>query len=820
MLMGAKGMGVMREGWHQTIRAFAESASDAILATDDRGSILYANPPALELFRTSGDLVGSSLHRLLTPETVEDQQNLPSRTASSSIQSMIREGAIFVLADAKGETKSIRFSIGEVACNGHAGFVVLARNLELHSECERRATEATSSLEAVLEMAPVGIHSFDSQRRITMANRSFLDLIGRSREDVIGREWAELVAPEQRAVFAVHWEALQRGDAIQHAPYALIHRTGRQIQVLFSAFPDRDGEGELQGVQGIVTDITPRWEAERKIHDIENDYKRLFSMNLAGVYRATIDGILIDCNDTCAHTLGYESAAAYLGSSPPSPWLDDNERQELIDRLIREGSLMGVESGMVRNDGVPVWVQQNLSLVVSPGGERLIEGTMFDITQKRLAEEKVAYQAHYDGLTGLANPVLFEKRVTAAMEAATSVNRHVALMFIDLDHFKSVNDTLGHNVGNQLLQLVAFRLQRALREGDTVARMGGDEFIVVLGALQKPQDAEQVAQKLLDHISRPYLLDGKEFMVTASIGIAVYPEDGADTETLMRNADVAMYRAKESGRNGIAFGSHAKNEKVIQTMNLENDLRRAIEKKEFILHYQPQVAATTRTIHALEALIRWNHPERGLIMPNDFIPVAERSNLIVQIGDWVLRTACETLASWNSHSSNLRIAVNLSPRQFQDESFLKTVKSVLDDTGIEPERLELEVTEGTAMQNPEVAMQILSELKNMGVRLAIDDFGTGYSSLSYLTQFPIDCLKIDRGFIRDIELNGNVSTIISALITLAHKLKLGVIAEGVETSAQSKFLIDNHCEQMQGFLFSRPQPIDAIETLLQNGLPN
>ncbi|MDX1584194.1 MAG: EAL domain-containing protein, partial [Thermoanaerobaculia bacterium] len=430
------------------------------------------------------------------------------------------------------------------------------------------------------------------------------------------------------------------------------------------------------------------------------------------------------------------------------------------------------------------------------------------------------YQAHYDGLTGLANPVLFEKRVESAIEAARNADRHIALMFIDLDHFKSVNDTLGHNVGNQLLQLVAFRLQRALRDGDTVARLGGDEFIVVLGGLQQPDDAERVAQKLLDLLSRPYLLGGKEFLVTASIGIAVYPEDGPDVETLMRNADIAMYRAKDSGRNGIEICTHATAEQIVKRMNLENDLRQAIEREEFVLHFQPQVTATTREIHALEALIRWNHPERGLIMPNEFIPVAESSHLIVPIGEWVLRRACETLASWNGMSSELRVAVNLSPRQFQDGGFVEMVGQVLEETGIEPQRLELEVTEGTAMQNPEVAMEILRELKTMGVRLAIDDFGTGYSSLSYLTQFPIDCLKIDQGFIRDLNTNGNVSAIISALITLAHQLDLSVIAEGVETSEQSDFLIEQHCEQMQGFLFSRPQPVEAISTLLQQGLPN
>lgn len=815
-------MGVMREGWHKTIRAFAENASDAILATDDTGSILYANHLATELFNDSGNPVGQSLHRLLHAEDEHIERRAPSRAPSSALlPGMIREGSSFRIERSGGDVISVELSLGEISCDGHTGFIVLARTVDPHAECEVREKRSATALETFLELSPVGIHTFDSERRTVLVNRAMLDLVGYQREELIGREWTDLIAPEQRPVFGLHWEALQRGDTVQHAPYTLLHRSGRRIEVLFSAFPERSSDGELHQVRGIVTDVTPRWEAERKIQDIETSYKRLFSMNLAGVYRARFeDGIVVDCNDTCAHTLGYESSSEYLESSTPSPWLDEDERVRLMERLDKEGTLLGVESGMVRKDGVPAWVQQNLSLLTLPTGERIVEGTMFDITQKRLAEEKIAYQAHYDGLTGLANPVLFEKRVAAAMEAARTLENHIALMILDLDDFKSVNDTLGHNVGNQLLQLVAFRLQRALREGDTVARMGGDEFIVVLGSLQQPQDAERVAHKLLDHLSRPYLLDGKEFLVTASIGIAIFPGDGEDMETLMRNADIAMYRAKESGRNSVEVCSQATNEQVVQRMNLENDLRRAIEKQEFVLHFQPQVEATTRKIHALEALIRWNHPEKGMIMPNDFIPVAERSRLIVPIGEWVLRTACETLASWNGLMPNLRVAVNLSPRQFQDDGFIGTVRQVLADTGIEPERLELEVTEGTAMQNPEVAMQILAELKNMGVRIAIDDFGTGYSSLSYLTQFPIDCLKIDQGFIRDLETNGNVSTIISALITLAHKLNLGVVAEGVETSAQSRFLIDQHCEQMQGFLFSRPQPVEAISMLLQQGLPN
>ena len=313
--MIANGVGVMREGWHQTIRAFAENASDAILATDDGGSVLYANPPATALFGPTATIIGATLHNLLKIETTVDEK-VPSRTDSSAIRAMIRDGSPFEIADAGGQRRFVTVAIGKIACNGYMGFIVLARDLNPHVECEERATAASSSLESILEMAPVGIHAFDSQRCITMVNRTFLDLIGRSREEVVGHEWTELVAPEQRPVFALHWEALQRGDSVQHAPYVLVHRSGRRVQVLLSAFPDRALDGELEGVRAIVTDITPRWEAEKKINDIESDYKRLFSMNLAGVYRATLDGTLVDCNDTFARTLGYDDSRSYLAASP------------------------------------------------------------------------------------------------------------------------------------------------------------------------------------------------------------------------------------------------------------------------------------------------------------------------------------------------------------------------------------------------------------------------------------------------------------------------------------------------------------------------
>jgi diguanylate cyclase (GGDEF)-like protein/PAS domain S-box-containing protein len=806
----------MRGDWHESIRVVVESATDAMIATDEKGFVEYANPSAESLFASPlGGLTGRSISSLFDGS---DADPLPHRQTHLPMVGSLQNGTRVTIAAADGRERMVELSVSEVQCGSSRGYLVVARDLSPHDECRARFLESEDRTRRLLDLVPAGIQRLDAHQRITEANRALVEMTGLEPAELEGRTWRELIDSEQRVMFDLHWESLQRGESVQQAAYQLLHTSGRASSVLVTAVPERQNL-ELIAVQMVLLDVTSRLQKGRNLAEIEKNYDRLFERNLAGVYRATLDGRILHCNDAFARALGFPDAATCLGSLEKSPWLDDNERERVMRRLQEEGSLLGIESGMLREDGAPVSVLQNLSLIET-GPEPVVEATLFDITQRRLAEEKIAYQAHHDGLTGLANPVLFEKRVLSGIESARSSSHHLALMFIDLDDFKSVNDTMGHNVGNQLLQLVAIRLQRALRQGDTVARLGGDEFIVVLDGLQDVDDAEQVGRKILNHVSRPYLLDSREFVVTASIGIAVYPEDGADVETLMRNADIAMYRAKELGRNDLQMCSHDMSIEVVERMTLENDLRRAIERKEFVLHFQPQVDASTREIHALEALIRWQHPERGLVMPNDFIPVAERSRLMIPIGQWVLREACRTLASWNGLAPDLRVAVNLSPRQFQDEGFTSVVREVLEETGLPPDRLELEVTEGAAMQNPEAALRILTELKSMGVRIAIDDFGTGYSSLSYLTKFPIDCLKIDQGFVKDIEKGGSESMIISAVIALAHQLRLTVIAEGVETSQQSQFLVEQQCQQMQGFLFSRPQPFDSIELMLEQGLPN
>jgi diguanylate cyclase (GGDEF)-like protein len=512
--------------------------------------------------------------------------------------------------------------------------------------------------------------------------------------------------------------------------------------------------------------------------------------------------------------LGYHDRAALLESGDASPYLEPNEREWLFSELEKDRSMARVEVSLRKADGTPVWALQNLAMI-DEEGRRFVEGTAFDITARRLAEEQIAYQTNYDALTGLPNPNLLRERLEVALTHSERAARHVCVAFLDLDHFKAINDTLSHRVGDQLLQLVAYRLQNCLREYDTVARLGGDEFTVILQHVKSRDDAAHIATKLLQSIREPFLLEGREFFMTASMGLAISGPHGTDAETLLRNADVAMYRAKDSGRNMFEFFGQSSGDHAAERFELENDLRRALQREELRLHFQPQIDSATNRILCMEALLRWYHPTRGLIPPATFIPIAEEVGLIIPIGEWVLEQACTEAASWRrDHGWDLRVAVNLSPRQFHQKDLPDVIARVLEKTGLPADYLEIEITESNAMQNPEMAIKTLSFLKAMGLRISIDDFGTGYSSLSHLRRFPIDSLKIDQSFVRDIETNENDAAIVSAVIAMAHKLRLTVIAEGVETEQQSKFLRSQQCEQMQGFLFSKPRPVEDLHDLM------
>jgi diguanylate cyclase (GGDEF)-like protein/PAS domain S-box-containing protein len=441
-----------------------------------------------------------------------------------------------------------------------------------------------------------------------------------------------------------------------------------------------------------------------------------------------------------------------------------------------------------------------------------------DITDRRRAEERVEFQAYHDMLTGLPNRLLLRDRLSVAMAHAQRRRQHLALMFLDLDHFKLINDTLGHSAGDRLLQDLAQRLSGCVRQDDTVARVGGDEFTLLFPGLGRGLDAVRMAQKVLKSIAQPFFLDGQELHVTASVGIAIYPEDGKDAEGLMSNADGAMYRAKDLGRNNYQLWTSGMNTRALERMALEGRLRRALERDEFVLHYQPIVDLGTGTIVGMEALLRWQHPERGLVGPDTFIPVAEDCRLIIPIGEWVLTEACRQLGRWHAEGfTGLRIAVNLSARQFQQQDLARTVESALLQADLPPHCLELEITESVAMQSAEWTASVLRVLQRMGVRISIDDFGTGQSSLSYLKHFPLTTLKIDRAFVKDIRVNPDSEAIVRAVIALAHVLKLRVVAEGVETTEQISFLREVGCEEVQGYFYSPPEPADKLHPLLEAG---
>ncbi len=460
----------------------------------------------------------------------------------------------------------------------------------------------------------------------------------------------------------------------------------------------------------------------------------------------------------------------------------------------------------------------SLSVVCDEGGNVLnYIGTFTDISELKQATQQIDFLAHYDVLTSLPNRTSLKKKLSAALKMAKQSSSHLAILSIDLDHFKYINDSLGHHVGDTLLSGVASRLAKSVRNIDVVARLGGDEYAVVLPQVVSGCASAHIVSKILEDLSHTFRLDNRDVVITASIGISVFPHDGDTTEELMKNADIAMHHAKANGRNNYQFFKQEMNITAQERFTLERNLRVAIEREEFLLHYQPQIEMATGRVIGVEALLRWQHPERGLVPPDTFIPLAEATGLILPIGDWVLETACRQMLSWLAAGlPPLRMAVNLSAKQFKQDGLSDTVAKIISATGLDPHFLELEITESAAMDDPEVTIYQLRKLRDMGVELAIDDFGTGYSSLSYLKLFPVNRLKIDRSFVKDIESDSDDAAIAAATIALAHKLGKEVIAEGVETEGQLRFLREQQCDVVQGYLYSRPRSAEDVFGYLQD----
>lgn len=531
------------------------------------------------------------------------------------------------------------------------------------------------------------------------------------------------------------------------------------------------------------------------------------------------DQPIVYVNPAFERITGYSSKEAIGRSSRFLHGTDvDQPELEALRLAVKEHRECRVLLRNYRKDKTMYWNELTVAPVRSDSGEVThYVSVQNDITEMRRYQDELAHQSNFDALTGLPNRNLLADRVRVAIARAERHTHGVAIAFIDLDNFKLINDSLGHGAGDQLLQLVAERLKSCMRTVDTVARTGGDEFVLVLADQADERAVSSEVSRITDAFGLPYMVGDQELFVTGSVGVAFYPQDGTALEPLLKNAENAMYRAKESGRNTLKFYTEEMNLRVSERLTMENKLRRAVERNELFLHYQPQADLRSNQIFGTEALVRWRHPDLGIVSPAKFIPLAEETGMIVGIGEWVLRTACMQNKAWQDAGlPPVAVAVNLSARQFREKGLVRTIETILQESGLEPRYLELEVTESVIMDDAEQVIALLKQIKSLGVTLSIDDFGTGYSSLSYLKRFPVDRLKIDQSFVREITSNPDDAAIAQAVINLGHSLNLRVIAEGVETLEQLNFLRDRQCDEKQGYLISRPVPPDEISLLLKS----
>ena len=680
-----------------------------------------------------------------------------------------------------------------------AGYLGTCHDISERRNAELAARARAQEIRLLADNVPVLISHFSHDLRCLFANKAYAGFWGWNVDSVIGRTVEEIIGAEGFREIEPYIRRVLSGETATYERQLRTPDGGTRV-IEVNLLPQLDEAGRAISAFVLISDITRHRLSEQAVRESEERLRKFSDATHEGIVFHE-NGIITDCNDAGLRLIGYRYEE--LVGRPVLDFVAPESRDTVLNN-IRLGYERGYEGFIVHKDGSRVAVEMT-GKVMPYKGKPYRMTVIRDIRDRKEAEARIQFLAHHDTLTGLPNRVLLMDRLEFILASARRREARVGVLFIDLDNFKTVNDSLGHAAGDSLLRQVASRIEGALRSVDVVSRLGGDEFLVVLPDLESEQAPVAVAEKLLAVVSEPVTLEGQVLSVSPSIGIAVFPRDGTTADTLIRNADAAMYLAKDRGRSNFQFFSERLSQTAFNTLSLESRLREAIRDEAFVLHYQPQVRVDTGRLVGVEALIRWPQKDGPPVMPNDFIPIAEQRGLIMPIGAWALRQACRQNRMWQlAGLPRVPLAVNLSAIQFKQRNLIAEVEKVLDDTGLDAAWLEFELTESMLMDETPELVRTMDGLRALGVKLAIDDFGTGHSSLAHLKRFPIDKLKIDRTFVRDIATDPDDRAITAAIVDLARAMGITSIAEGVEAEAQLDFLLQRGCDEMQGFLVSRP----------------
>jgi diguanylate cyclase (GGDEF)-like protein/PAS domain S-box-containing protein len=815
----ATGIHQMRD---QLYHSIFQSATVALVVVDSAKKVIEWNPEAEKLFGWTGEeAIGTSLDTLVMPRAPE-HRNILCKCLDSTQSFTSSRQAELVALNKDGIELDIELNATPIRHDGAPCLSLSIRDLSGQKKVEKKLLQTQFELQAALQANKnIMDHSLDviclvdRLGRFVQVSKACEKTWGYAPEELEDRPYIDLVHPDDRAETLDVDQYLASNRFVRDFENRTLHKSGRVVDMLWTC--SWSEEDELYYC--IARDISEMRKESRKLRESEQRFRSLFENHTDAVFSFDMDGNFLTANNAVSTLTGYSIADLHCMSFHPliaPEYLDEVVASFIVSS---RGQPQNFDTICVRKDGTRFDVHvTTLPMTVN---DKIVgvHGIARDITYNKNYERQIEYLANYDSLTGLPNRNLLDDRVRHAIIQADRLGSQIGVLYLDINRFKIINDSLGHDKGDMLLQIVANRLCENVREGDTVARIGSDEFVVVLENISMVEAISVIASDLLNAVAEPIKVGAVDLTVSTSIGVSVYPKDGADNVMLLKNADLAMYQAKQAGPGTFRFYSSDMNVKVLARLIHETNLRAALEKEELVLHYQPRVDVASKKIVGIEALVRWLHPEKGLISPLEFIPLAEEIGLIGELGEWVLKTACRQNRLWQEQGlPPMKVSVNLSAQQLSPASTInRTIQQVLSETGMDARWLELEITESTLMQNIEATLSILLEIRDSGVSISIDDFGTGYSSLSYLKRLPIDTLKIDKSFIRDIAIDHDDAAIVTATIAMAHTMRLKVVAEGVTSKEQIRFLESHRCDEVQGFLLSYPLPADELHTVLKSG---